>query len=159
MKYIIIVFSIILSQITSAQDYPETVPDFKIFTLKDDGFTNEDLQNKNYSLFVYFNPGCSHCKTTFEALELKSDEIKNADVTLYPVSANTSEKTIIFFKDLAPELFALENIKVLKDDDFKFADLFFVGGYPTSYLYDKNKKLVKVYNGTTETVSFLEDLK
>jgi peroxiredoxin len=159
MKYIIFALSILISQAAFAQDYPETVPDFEIFTLEDGTFTNDDVQNKNYSLFIYFNPECSHCKTTFKALELKSEEIKAADVSLYPVSANTSEKTEIFFKTLAPQLFALENMTVLRDDDYKFADKFFVGGYPTSYLYDKNKKLIKVYNGTSETLSFLEDLK
>lgn len=159
MKYTIFVLSLLIAQVALAQDYPEKLPDFEIFSINGDTFTNDDVQNENSSLFIYFNPECSHCKTTFEALDLRSEKIKDADVTIYPVSANTSEKTEIFFQEVAPQLYALNNIKVLRDDDFKFADLFFVGGYPTSYLYDKNKKLVKVYNGTTETVSFLDDLK
>lgn len=159
MKYLILFVSILITNITLAQDYPETIPDFEIFALDGDAFTNEDVQTKHFSLFIYFNPECGHCKTTFKKLNLKADKIKGANVVLYPVSANTEEKTANFFKELSPNLVALENIKILRDIDFKFADTFFVGGYPTSYLYDKNHKLVKVYNGTTETVAFLKDLK
>jgi len=159
MKYIILVFSILITNLSQAQDYPKTLPDFEIFALNGDSFTNEDVQTKHFSLFIYFNPECGHCKTTFEALNLKVEDIKNAKVTLYPVSANTEEKTANFFKEISPDLKALQNIKVLRDIDFKFADLFFVAGYPTSYRYDKDNHLIKVYNGTTETVAFLDDLK
>jgi len=159
MKYIILILSVLATQASVAQDYPEVIPDFEIFTLNGDVFTNENVQNETYSLFIYFNPECGHCKTTFEALNLKAEKIKEANVTLYPVSANTEEITTKFFKELIADLYALENMKVLRDDDYKFADMFFVSGYPTSYLYDKNNKLVKVYDGTSETVAFMEDLK
>jgi peroxiredoxin len=158
MKYIILIGSILFSAFMTAQDYPKVIPDFEIFTIEGQSFTSKDVQNENYSFFIYFNPECGHCKTAFEALNLKVEDLKKANVTLYPVSANTKEKTTTFFEELAPEIYDLRQTNVLIDDNFKFADKFFVGGYPTSYLYDKNKKLIKVYNGTTETVSFMEDL-
>lgn len=158
MKYIIIFLSLYLAQVSSAQDYPETLPDFKVFTLEGDFFTKDDLKKDKYALFIYFNPDCGHCQTTFKTLNLKAEQIKGADVVLYPISTNTVQKTTAFFDIFSPKINALDNIKILRDDDFKFADAFFVGGYPTSYLYDKNNKLVKVYNGSAEVMLFLNDL-
>lgn len=159
MKYLVLILNIFFVQASLAQDYPEILPKFEIFKLNGDTFTKEDVQNETYSMFIYFNPECGHCKTAFEALNLKAEQIKDANVVLYPVSANTEEITVKFFDELAPQIGALQNIEILRDDDFKFADALFVGGYPTSYLFDKNNKLVKVYNGTSETVMFLNDIK
>ena len=159
MKYIIIFLSLFIAQVSSAQDYPETLPDFKVFTLEDDFFSKDDLIKDKYTLFIYFNPDCGHCQTTFKTLNIKAEQIKDADVVLYPISTSTVQKTIDFFDLYSPNIEALDNIEILRDDDFKFADAFFVGGYPTSYLYDKNNKLVKVYNGSAEVILFLNDLK
>lgn len=159
MKYIVLIFSIFIAQVTIAQDYPKVLPEFEIFKLNGDSFNKDDLKKDTYSFFIYFNPECGHCKTAFKTLNLKAEQIKNVSVTLYPVSANTEEITTKFFEELAPQIKALQNIEILRDDNFKFADAVFVGGYPTSYLYDKNNKLVKVYNGTSETILFLNDIK
>jgi thiol-disulfide isomerase/thioredoxin len=159
MKYVILIICLCFSKAITAQDYPEVLPDFKIFKVNGDAFTTDDVQKETYSFFIYFNPECGHCETAFKTLNIKAKKIGEANVMVYPVSANTEEKTIKFFEDLAPDIKALENITILRDDDFKFADALFVGGYPTSYLYDNNNKLVKVYNGTSETVLFLNDLK
>jgi hypothetical protein len=91
-------------------------------------------------------------------LNLKSEQIKNAKVKLYPVSANTEEETNKFFEQYAPNIQSLTNTQILRDDDNKFADAFFVGPFPTSYLYDKDNKLVKVFEGSDDVVLFLNEL-
>jgi len=91
-------------------------------------------------------------------LNFKSEQIKKADVKLYPVSANTEEETNKFFKQYAPNIQNLTNTKILLDDDYKFADAFFVGPFPTSFLYDKDNKLVKVFEGGDDVVLFLNEL-
>lgn len=159
MKYLILLLSLVFTQLSVAQDYPESLPDFKVFTLDGEIFTKDDLKKDKYTLFIYFNPECGHCQTTFKTLNIKAEQIKGADVVLYPISTNTVQKTTDFFDLFSPNIKALDNIKILRDDNFKFADTFFVGGYPTSYLYDKNNKLVKVYNSSAETILFLNDLK
>jgi len=154
-----IVLSLLITQASIAQNYPETLPEFKIFALNGDEFNNEKLAKNTYSYFIYFNPECGHCRTAFKKLNTKAEALKNANVKLYPVSANTQEKTEQFFEKYAPKMVDLKNMIVLRDDDYKFADVLFVSGYPTSYLYDQNYKLVKVYNGADEVLGFLEELK
>ncbi len=159
MKYLVLICSFLISYSIVAQDYPKSIPDFEIFTINGESFTNNQVKKEIYTFFVYFNPECSHCRTAFKKLELKAKQIKETDVLIYAVSANTEEKTKSFFKEYSPNLVALKNIKILRDDDFKFADTFFVGGYPTSYLYDKNQNLVSVFDGAGEITDFLDKIK
>jgi thiol-disulfide isomerase/thioredoxin len=158
MKYIILFLSLIITQISFAQDYPESLPDFKIFTLEGNAFNQNNIEKDTYTYFVYFNPTCGHCKTAFKLLNLKSEQIKKTKVKLYPVSANTKEETNKFFKQYAPNIQSLTNTQILRDDDYKFADAFSVGPFPTSFLYDKNNKLVKVFEGGDDVVLFLNEL-
>ena len=158
MKPIILFLSLIITQVSFAQDYPELLPEFEIFTLEGNTFNQNDIEKDTYNYFVYFNPTCGHCKTAFKLLNLKSEQIKNAKVQLYPVSSNTEEETIEFFKQYAPNIQNLTNTKILLDDDYKFADAFFVGPFPTSFLYDKDNKLVKVFEGSDAVVLFLNEL-
>jgi thiol-disulfide isomerase/thioredoxin len=158
MKYIILFLSLIITQAGFAQDYPESLPDFKIFTLEGNTFNQNDIEKDTYTYFVYFNPTCGHCRTAFKLLNFKSEQIKKAKVKLYPVSANTEEETNKFFKQYAPNIQNLANTKILIDDDYTFADAFSVGPFPTSFLYDKNNKLVKVFEGGEDVVLFLNEL-
>ncbi|NBC56817.1 MAG: redoxin domain-containing protein [Bacteroidetes bacterium] len=159
MKNLILFIALISTCAIIAQDYPQSLPEFEIWNQNNEKFSQDDVSTESYSYFVYFNPTCGHCQTAFKKLNQHAEKLKNKNFRLYPVSANTQEKTKDFFDEYAPEIMNLENMILLRDDDFKFADAFFVGGYPTSYLYDKNKKLVKVYNGADSILDFLEELK
>jgi len=159
MKYIFFIIGLFVAQIALSQDYPKSLPDFEIFNQSNEVFNNTDVSTDTYSYFVYFNPTCGHCQTAFKTLNLHVEDLKNDEFKIYPVSAKGDKETQAFFENYAPKLLLLENMQILLDDDYKFADAFFVGGYPTAYLYDKNQKLVKVYNGEGEIMAFLEEIK
>lgn len=161
MKKIILLTTLITASVTFAQDYPKSLPDFKIQDLEKQSFNQNNVTADTFSYFIYFNPTCGHCQTAFKTLNLHVDKLKdkNSAFKLYPVSAKDAKDTKAFFKNYAPNLLSLDNMQVLLDDNNKFADTFFVGGYPTSYLYDKNQKLVKVINGADNILSFLEEIK
>jgi peroxiredoxin len=159
MKPIILFLSLIITQVSFAQDYPETLPEFEIFTLDGNTFNQNDIKKDTYSYFVYFDPTCGHCKTAFKLLNLKSEQIKNADIQVYPVSSNTKEETTMFFEKYAPNIQNLNNTQILIDDDYEFVDTFLVGIFPTAYLYDKDNKLVKVFKGSAQVVLFINEIK
>lgn len=159
MKNLLLLSFIVFTQIGLAQDYPKTLPEFKIFTTDNQAFSQDEVNQKNYAYFVYFNPECSHCQIAFKTLNLNVDRLKDIDVKLYPVSANSKAKTMAFFENYGPKLMTLKNMQILLDDNYNFADAFFVGAYPTSYLYDENLKLVKVFNGAGDIMGFLDEIK
>ncbi|NBC58200.1 MAG: redoxin domain-containing protein [Bacteroidetes bacterium] len=159
MKNLILFIALISTCAIIAQDYPQSLPEFEIWNQNNEKFSQDDVSTESYSYFVYFNPTCGHCQTAFKTLNLHVDKLKNARVKLYPVSTKNQKETLEFFKGFAPKLLDLNNIQILLEDDYKFADVFFVGSYPTAYLYDKQQKLVKVYNGEGEIMAFLDEIK
>lgn len=158
MKYCFLFFAFLTIQISFSQAYPEQLPDFEISTLEGEIFTQEQVQKNTNVCFIYFSPTCGHCKDAFKFLNLKANQIENANVQVYPVSSNTQEETIKFFNTYAPKIHHLKNIHILKDDNFKFADIFDVGLFPTCYLYDQDRNLVKVFEGPSEILFFLNEV-
>ena len=158
MKYFFLFVSFIAVQTSFAQNYPEKLPAFEILTLDGETFSQEDIEKNTYNFFVYFNPTCGHCVDAFTFLNLKAEQIKNAEVHVYPVSSNTEELTLKFFEKHAPKIKDLKNLHVLKDVDYKFADTFDVGAFPASYLYDQDNNLVKVFEGASEVLFFLKEI-
>lgn len=158
MKYIILFFSLLIAQDFVGQNELETLPEFDIVTLEGESFSQDNIKKDSQSFFIYFDPTCGHCIQAFKLLNVKSEQLKNANVQIYTVSGSTTEQTRNFFKDIAPRLKSLDNLHFLKDLDYAFADAFQVGSFPSGYLYDKENKLVKTYEGTIETILFLNDL-
>jgi len=159
MKTIYFLLAVISLQFTFAQGYPETLPDFEVYTLEDEAFTKEDLQSNTFIHFIYFSPTCGHCQDAFKFLNLKADQIQSAEVQLYLISANTTQLTNEFFDLYAPKIKELGNIHMLKDKDYKFAELFDVVAFPTSFLYRDDHSLVDVFEGASEATLFLKEVK
>ncbi|MBZ9627132.1 redoxin domain-containing protein [Psychroflexus sp. CAK57W] len=158
MKYIILIFSLFIAQEQMAQSDIETLPEFTIYTLEGESFTQDNIKKDSPSYFIYYDPSCGHCVRAFKRLNLKSEQLKKADVQIYTVSAGTKQQTLRFFEEIAPRLKTLENLHILKDRDYALADIFFVRLFPSGYLYDKENKLIKSYEGEAEAVLFLNDL-
>lgn len=156
MKYIILFFSLFFAQEQFAQ--LETLPEFNIVTLGGETFSQDDIKKDSNTFLIYFDPTCSHCKSAFKLLNLKSEQLKKANVQIYAVSGNTEQLTREFFKDIAPRLQNLDNLHRLIDLDYAFADAFQVGLFPSGYLYDEENNLIKTYEGVAETTLFLNDL-
>ncbi len=152
MKTFLLIFCLVASfQISTAQEraekFPEKIPQFSIFAEDGSVFTEKNLVNDKNIVFIYFNPTCGHCKTAFKTLNINHNSLGLKEVKIYPVSAGTVEETQLFFKELAPNLLNLKNIEIIYDEDYRFADAFSVGGFPQTFLYDKDKILVESYPG------------
>jgi len=162
MKNYIILLTLLFSiHSTIAQEEPkspETIPQFSIVDFDGEEFTNEDMSGRTGSYIVYFNPECGHCEIAFKKLNKEVEALDLKKVTFYAVAANTKEKTDIFFKEIAPEVLKLKNLKILLDEDFVFAEAFQVGSYPTVYFYDKKGNFVSRYEGTENVLKPIKSL-
>jgi peroxiredoxin len=144
--FIIMSFQLIYAQEREVE-FPKEMPEFSIFAEDGSVFTDKDLAKNKNIVFIYFNPTCGHCKTAFKTLNINYNSLDIKKLKIYPVSAGTVEETTVFFKELAPNLLELKNIEVIYDEDYRFADAFSVGGFPHTFLYDKDKILVDSYPG------------
>lgn len=158
MKYAFLFLALITIQLSFGQGYPQKLLDFEILTLEGDKFTKDQVQKNSYTYFIYFSPTCGHCQDAFKFLNLKADQIENAGVQVYTVSSNTEGETTKFFNTYASKIQQLDNIHILRDINFKFAEKFNVVAFPTSFLFDEDQNLVKVFEGASEVLLFLNEL-
>ncbi len=133
-------------------ELPKEMPEFSIFAEDGSVFTDKDLAKNKDIVFIYFNPTCGHCKTAFKTLNINHKILDIKKLKIYPVSAGTVEETTVFFKELAPNLLKLDNMEVIYDEDYRFADAFSVGVFPHSFLYDKKGKLIDSFPGEQKII-------
>lgn len=125
--------------------YPE-LPAFNIrltdsFTI----FNTFHIAKGKPSIIILFDPDCKHCKMFTEEFMKQID--KMADVNFYWVTHNASNTML---KDFAAKHnFAnYPQIKVVgRDYEFFFLDYYGVRSLPSIVVYDKNKMVVKLFEG------------
>jgi peroxiredoxin len=160
----LVLFTFLLAsiQFSNAQEqklgFPERIPEFSIYAEDGAAFTNKDLVKNKNIIFIYFNPTCGHCKNGFKTLNINFQNLKLDNLHVYPVSSGTVKETQMFFKNLAPNLANLKNIEVIYDEDYRFADAFFVSVFPHSFLYGKDHNFIGSYEGQSKILDPLKEL-
>jgi len=164
MKHFIIAIAIILfGTVVRAQDpHNDIAVNFKVvgapipnFLLKaEDGalYSNKDFKSSKYLLLMMFNPMCGHCDMATDSIKAHLDEFKKAKILLF-VYPNHEADMPFFNKNHAikdyPQMF-------VGADSFKVTDrLFTYQGLPQINIYNKERKLIKIFQGDI----FIDSLK
>ncbi len=123
--------------------YP-TLPAFKLQNPDSTSFFNMyDVRADRPTVLFFFAPDCEHCHLTTKELLGSMDSMKGADFywfTYLPLTA-LREFTAQHKLDSYP------NIKTGRDYTFFFMKFYGASTVPYLVIYDKNKKLVKLYDG------------
>ena len=135
--------SIATAQPDTSAPYHKTpfIPSFKIQMPDSAWFSKADLQKNKPVLILYFSPDCGHCQLETEELLSKMKELNNLQIVMI-----TSRP----FADMAnfADHYKIKRFPAIKigTDPARFVTTFYdVKFTPFSALYDKNGKLVKVY--------------
>lgn len=117
------------------------IPSFKIQTPDSSWFSKTNLQKNKPALILYFSPDCGHCQLETEELLSRMKELNNLQIVMI-----TSRP----FADMAnfADHYKIKRFPAIKigSDPARFVTTFYdVRFTPFSALYDKNGKLVKVY--------------
>lgn len=138
--------------------YP-TLPAFMLQNPDSTSFFNFfDVRADRPTVMFFFAPDCDHCHLTTKELLASMDEMKKADFywfTYMPLTA---------LREFTAEhkLNDYPNIKTGRDHTFFFMKFYGAKTVPYLVIYDKNKKLVKLYDGAIkvpEIVNILKSLK
>ncbi|EEI90057.1 Gram-positive signal peptide protein, YSIRK family [Sphingobacterium spiritivorum ATCC 33300] len=140
---------------TPAQDTPpmtkeiaRVLPaDFTFYKLKSGiSFGKVDLAKDKNSVFVLFDPGCSHCQHEATALSDNYDKIKGVNV--YFVSMNDPALMASFFDTFGPKLNGKSNVELLYDRNQEFIQKFHVPSqFPANYVYGPDGQLKEHWEG------------
>jgi peroxiredoxin len=129
----------------------KTLPNFSYQTMDGKKFTNDNLNKDSRLLIMYFDPLCDICQRETADILDNINYFKNIQIVM--VSPAPKENVKKFVKQF--KLYDYHQITVLHDKDDTFYKQFGAIGYPTLYLYNKDKVLIE--NFDTE-VQF-EDIK
>lgn len=123
-----------------------SMPQIKMVTGKMKTYYSHDFKN-DYNLFVVmFNPTCGHCLTMTKLIGAHHDLFKNNHVVflagdqMMPYLKSYEEETSIY---KYPEMIVGVDSSHFVDGAFAFGTL------PQINIYNKERKLIKVFNGDT----------
>lgn len=130
----------------------EKLPAFKMLSIDSTQCINTAfIAPGNTSIFFYFSPDCEHCQK--ETRELLEHEIEFRETNIYMVTNESIQEAKKFCQ--AFRLDTAKNIFIGMDYDYSFYRAFLPPTIPFIAIYDKKKKLRKVYQGETNINSII----
>ncbi|GEM63842.1 hypothetical protein SF1_18240 [Sphingobacterium faecium NBRC 15299] len=130
-----------------AKEAAKMLPDFTFYQLKSGiKVTKSDVSKDKNTVFILFDPGCSHCQQ--EATELEKNRERLKDINIYYVSMNDPALVLGFFDNFAPKLSKMENVEILVDKNQEFIQKIHVPEqFPANYVYGADGQLKAQWEG------------
>lgn len=148
----IFLFSILAIQACTSQTAatnsraPKQVPEFTFYTLKgNQAVSRTSLALTGNIVFVFFDPGCSHCRVDIKAMGDNFEKIKGAN--FYLVSQQDPALVTDFMNTYGKGLQNRDNVTVLLDRNFEFLAKFNPVQYPSVYVYGQDRALKTYFDG------------
>ncbi|MDR0264083.1 MAG: thioredoxin family protein [Sphingobacterium sp.] len=132
---------------TQSSEPAAILPNFTFYQLRSGiRVTQENVAKDKNTVFILFDPGCSHCQHEATELEKNIDRLK--DVNIYYISMNDPALVLGFFDTFAPKLSKASNVEVLIDKDQTFIQTIHVPSqFPANYVYGADGKLKAHWEG------------
>lgn len=134
----------------------QTIPAFTFYKVKSGvSFSNADIPKGKKTVFILFDPGCSHCQHEAAALAKNYNKIK--DINIYFVSMNDPAMQASFLETFGKELVGKPNIEVLYDKNQNFIQKFHIPKqFPANYVYGADMQLQTSWDGERDINKIIE---
>ncbi|MEO6453770.1 MAG: redoxin domain-containing protein [Ginsengibacter sp.] len=120
------------------------IPAFTIYKAPDSAkFTRENLKKKP-AVFIIFDPECDHCQRETDSIISNISKFKKAQIIMVTWLAHRG--MVKFYHDYKIAKYPL--ITMGSDPKMFFPLYFKVGSLPAIFVYDKNGKFKKSFDGT-----------
>lgn len=135
---------------TAKIDYKEVgapLPPLQITTRTGEKLTEKDFAGSRNLLVMMFNPTCDHCQEETTIIQKNIEKFKNTKILL--VAAPSMIDYLEFYNNVTryskyPDMVVGVDSAGFIDKTFTYQSL------PQINIYDKNRKLVKIFAGVTE---------
>ncbi len=150
----------VFSQTDSTKDDPvylrfPTIPTFTVFKAPDStAFSRDDLEKKKNTIFIIFSPDCEHCQHETEMLTQNLDKFKNTQIVM--ITYLPYSEMIKFYHIY--KIASYPQITMARDTRFFFPEFFHVRNLPSIFVYDKEGKFKKSFEGDVKPETILAAL-
>lgn len=121
----------------------EILPVFNFTTLQGKWYNSHNKKSDHISVIIFFNSDCHYCTYEIESIIQHIDSLKNTDILL--VSDQPFQKLRQLYKQY--ELGNYTQIKLLYTDYHNFISAFGTATVPTTFIYDENNRLLRLFKG------------
>ena len=132
----------------------EVLPEFDFKTLDEQIFHRENIPNDIPAALIYFNTSCPHCNAEIE--EILTNATLLDSVYFLMISRQKPELLLQFVQE--KQLAGWKNIAVVADTQDLFPKTFGTAIVPTLFLYEKNRRLIKVFKGEASVIAIRKAL-
>jgi len=120
-----------------------TIPSFAMLLMDSTTILKaQEIPTGQPIVFLFFRPDCPHCQSETQALLDHKDSLKN--VRIYLLALDPFNEIKGFY--LRYHLDQYKNFTVGKDHEYTFFRAFRPSTIPYMAIYDRNKRLVTIYN-------------
>jgi thiol-disulfide isomerase/thioredoxin len=115
-------------------------------------FNTKDIPSGEPIVLMYFSPDCEHCQHQTEEILKNMDSLRNVRFVLLTALPFDKMKNFYYYYKLGN----YKNITIGKDQDYYFSRHYGSQYVPYLAIYDRHKKLVKVFDGGTKVSTLIQ---
>lgn len=131
----------------SYKEIGDPMPVMKLTTRKGKKLTEKDFNKKSNLLVMMFNPTCDHCQDQTITFEKNIDLFDKTDLVL--IAAPQMIDYLEFYNNVT-RYFEYPKMTVAVDSSGFIDKTFHYQALPQINVYDKNRKLIKIFTGNVE---------
>jgi len=141
---LVLILGLLLNKYLKMKRYKHQILNISALTLKNYTLKGTTYYNKGtINCIIIFNSNCNLCMDEIEDIVDNIDSFKN--VNFYLVSNQTEKELIDYNTD--SEFLGLKNFTILQDKNGDILKYFSYPLIPSTFIYNKNKKLIGYKNG------------
>ncbi len=122
------------------------IPDFRVYTRKEEILTNKDFKDKGNLFVMMFNPTCDHCQEQVFIFEKNIHLFDKSKVLL--ICGPELHSYLEFFNNVT-KYSRYPSLNVGVDSSNFIQKVYMYEALPQINVYDKDRKLIKVFQGET----------
>lgn len=134
-----------INQVKGYFDDPREMPSFTFKTVNNKPLTKDGLPDQKIIL-IYFNSTCESCKKEIDSILHNYSLFHNCLLVL--VSSQTEKELKDF--ETSNKINNYPKVLLVRDFNSEFSKKFKSVIFPSIFIYNSNKKLVKVFKGETK---------
>jgi thiol-disulfide isomerase/thioredoxin len=151
---VIILIVLKISNRKAFAQHPKVLPEYNFLTIDENPFEMDTVMTSSL-IIVFYSPDCTFCE--HEGAELSRNSKDFIDSKILFVTIECTDSARAYSKRFGID--AIKNFYSLVDTSYQAFLSFGIKAIPTTLIYDRNRRLVKVFEGEVNAKKILKTIR